>query len=210
MNRLNWRKNLTEALNEIHGGSRLPLLFFYRQDCEGSLKTLNEVMTDDKVVSAIERETAPVMVDIEQNQDLAREYRVDWTPAFIICDEDGKELERWVGFLPSEDFIPQITLSKGLAAFHLGRHDEAIREFEMILDEHAGSELVPEAEYFLGASTFKLTGETEKLTEICHDLVLTHPDSPWTKRCTIWGRQSNYLRPFVGYDGGGSAGSGAY
>jgi len=39
---------------------------------------------------------------------------------------------------------------------------------------------------------------------------MTHPESPWTKRCSIWGRSKNYLRPFVGYDGGGSAGSGAY
>ena len=128
----------------------------------------------------------------------------------MICDEEGNALERLEGYLPAEDFVPQLILAKGLADFHLQRHEDAIGEFEMILENHPTSELVPEAEYYLGAATFKKTGETDKLSEVCHDLLMTHPESPWTKRCSIWGRTTNQLRPFVGYDGGGSAGSGAY
>lgn len=201
---------MAEALIEVQGGTRLPLLVFTRQGCEGSRKVLDEVMADEKVIAAIERETAPVLIDIDKDREMALRYRVDWTPAFVLCGEDGEALERWEGYLPAEDFIPQLLLSKGLACFHTGRHEEAIREFEMIAEDHPASELVPEAEYYLGAATFKLTGETDKLTDVCHDLLMTHPESPWTKRCSIWGRSHNHLRQFVGYDGGGSAGSGAY
>lgn len=210
MNRIEWKKNMTEALIETRGGTRLPMIFFFGKECEGSNKMLNEVLTDEKVALAIERETAPMMVDVEQDQELARRFKVDWTPAFVICDDEGNALERIEGYLPREEFIPQFILAKGLADFHLQRHEDAIREFELIVEEHPGSELVPEAEYYLGAATFKLTGETEKLAEVCHDLTMTHPESAWTKRCSIWGHTTNYLRPFVGYDGGGSAGSGAY
>src|SRR3990170_2615417 len=113
-------------------------------------------------------------------------------------------------FTPKEDFVPQLMLAKGLAAFHLQRFDETVRELEMLIEEHPASELVPQAEYYMGAASFKLTGETNRLSEACRELIMTHPESPWTKRCSIWGRSSNYFRPFVGYDGGGSAGSGAY
>lgn len=210
MNRIEWKRNLTEALNETRGGSRLPMIFFYGKECEGSKKMLGEVLNDEKVVRAIERETAPMMVDVEGDRELARRFKVDWTPTFVICDDEGNALERIEGYLPAEDFIPQLLLSKGLADFHLQRHEDAIKEFELIVEEHPTSELVPEAEYYLGASTFKVTGETDKLAEVCHELVMTHPDSAWTKRCSIWGRSKNELRQFIGYDGGGSAGSGAY
>ena len=210
MSRITFRKNLTESILETKDGSRLPMLFFFRQDCEGSKKMLNEVLTDEKVITAIERETAPIMVDIEKDQELARRFKIEWTPAFVICDEEGNALERLEGYLPAEDFVPQLLLAKGLADFHLQRHEDAIREFELIVEGNPASELVPEAEYYLAAATFKMTGETDKLSEVCHDLLMTHPDSPWTKRCSIWGHTTNQLRPFVGYDGGGSAGSGAY
>lgn len=210
MSRITWRKNLTESINEIQGGSRLPMLFFYSEECQGSKKMLNEVLTDEKVANTIERETAPVMIDVQKDQETAKRFNIEWTPAFVVCDEEGKALERLEGYLPAEDFIPELILAKGLADFHLQRNEDAIREFEMLVEDHPASELVPEAEYYLGAATFKMTGETDKLSEVCHELLLTNPESPWTKRCSIWGHTTNQLRPFGGYDGGGSAGSGAY
>lgn len=171
---------------------------------------MDEVLTNESVIAAIERECVPVRIDAEENREMAERFRVGWTPAFVVCDDEGNALERWEGYIPAEDFIPQLIIAKGLSAFHLGRHEEAVREFQMLVEDYPGSELVPEAEYYLGAATFKLTGETNKLSEVCRDLIMTHPESTWTKRCSLWGRDSNYLRPFVGYNGGGSAGSGAY
>ena len=210
MIRQEWKRDLKTAMAEAEGGNRLPLLIFTGKDCEGSQKTLSEVFTQDEVIGAIERDTVPVAVDIDTQKEMCKRYRVEWTPAFVICDNEGNELERWEGYLPKEDFVPQLILSKGLAAFHLQRYDEAVREFELLIDEHPASELLPEAEYYMGAASFKLTGETDRLSEACHELIMTHPDSPWTKRCSIWGRGSNYFKTFVGYAGGGSAGSGAY
>lgn len=210
MRTMEWKKSLSEAIEEARGGTRLPLLVFTSKGCAGSEKTMNEVLTDEAVIAAIERDCVPVRVDAGEDLEMAERFRVGWTPAFVVCDEEGNALERWEGYIPSGDFIPQLILAKGLSAFHLGRHEEAVREFGMLVEDYPGSELVPEAEYYLGAATFKLTGETNKLSEVCRDLIMTHPESTWTKRCSLWGRDSNYLRPFVGYSGGGSAGSGAY
>lgn len=210
MDAMNWKRDLSEAIKEAKGGTRLPLLVFTRTGCEGSLRTMQETLTNEDVIEAVERDTVPVKVNIDEHRELAERFRVDWTPAFVICDEEGGALERWEGYLPPEDFIPQLLLAKGISAFHLQMHDEAIREFEMIVEGHPASDLVPEADYYLGAASFKLTGQTDKLSEVCHDLVMTHPESPWTKRCSLWGRTAKSFSTFVGYSGGGSAGSGAY
>jgi tetratricopeptide (TPR) repeat protein len=203
-----WRKGIEEAVEEISGGTRLLLLFFHRPDCEGSKKTIDEVLMDRSVIDMIERETAPVMINATESVDLAKRYRVDWTPTFVIADESGNELEQWVGYLPTKDFMAQMTLSKGLAAFHLGRFQEAVREFEMLIEDYPDSEFVPEAEYFLGVAGFKESGESDRLFRACHTLIDKYPDSQWTKRCSPWSHMiTESRRLFVGYDGGGGPGT---
>lgn len=210
MNGLSWRKDINEARSEISGGTRLLLLIFHRADDESSVKTLTETLADENVIRIIERESVPLKFEIEENKDMAREHHIDWIPAFILADENGRELERWVGYLPAREFVEQMMLSKGLAAFHLERFEEAIREFEELVREFPDSEFVPEAEYYRGVASFKSTGSTDVLDDACEMLLKTHPESIWTKKCTVWSRAPHYKRPYVGYSSGGSAGSGAY
>lgn len=209
MKNMEWRKNIAEAASEISGGNRLLLMLFYGDD-ESSVRTLNETLTDDRVVSIIEREAAVLKFNTDEHRELAEERHIDWSPTFIIADESGRELERWVGYLPPQEFIEQMILSKGLAAFHLERLEEAASEFEELVAEYPDSQFVPEAEYYLGATAFKQTGTTDAFGDACEMLSRTHPESIWTKKCSVWAHQTKYKKPFVGYNQGGSAGSGAY
>ncbi len=207
MKKISWRKGIEEASREISGGSRLLLLFFHRAGCEGSLKTIEQVFMDESVIDLIERETAPVMINAEDSAELARKYRVDWTPAFVIADESGAELVRWVGYLPPDDFRAQLMLSKGLGAFHLDRLVEAEREFDMLIDDFPESELVPEATYFRGIASLK-HGDSSDLGVMCGIMQDKYPESQWTKRCSIWSHSINRSRrPFVNYSGGGGPGT---
>ncbi len=209
MDRIEWRKNLNEAEEEIRGGTRLLLLLFHAsEDCEGSKRTMSDVLTDQSVINLIERSTAPLEFDIATNPEMAKRYRVDLTPTFVIAGDDGVELERWVGYLPAAEFKEQLMLSKGLAAFHLGRYREAMREFEEITEEHASSELAPEAEFYLGIAGFRASGDTDVLAEACDNLKTNHPGSVWTKRCSVFSHLTRTLN--TQYVAGGSLGSGAY
>ncbi|MBI2413097.1 MAG: thioredoxin fold domain-containing protein [Deltaproteobacteria bacterium] len=209
MERINWFKNMNEATEDIKGGSKLLMMFFYSPSCDGSMKTINETLENEDVASLIERECAPIKLNIEDKKELAKERNVDWTPTFILADEHGRELERWVGYLPARDFMAQLLLSKGLSDFHLERHTDAIAEFEEIVEEFTDTDLVPEAEYFIGAANFKLTGQNDTLIDVCHILTSRYPESQWTKKCSVWAHLT-HSAPFVGYDGGGSIGGGAY
>lgn len=207
---LTWRKNLQEAMNEITGGTRLLFLFFYRPDCEGSIETLSKTFEDERVVKHIERETAPLKFNIAEDAEIGKKYRVDWTPTVVIADENGMELERFVGYLPPEEFMAQLALSVGLADFHLDRIAAAEREFVQLVDEHPNSEFVPQAEYYRGAAIYKETGDLHPLSEICRRLMEKYPESVWTKKCSVWEQAAEATSEFVNYSGGGSLGSGAY
>ncbi len=200
-------KGLQEALAEISGGTRLLMLFFHKEGCEGSMKTIGSVLTNDAVVELVEREVAPITINVEVSAELAKRYRIDWTPAFVIADESGVELERWVGYLPATEFMAQLILSKGLAAFHLDRLIEAEREFDMLIDGFPDSELVPEATYFRGIASLK-HGDTADLSTMCRTMQEKYPDSQWTKRCSIWSHSiTQSRRAFVNYSGGGGPGT---
>ncbi|MDP2689105.1 MAG: thioredoxin fold domain-containing protein, partial [Deltaproteobacteria bacterium] len=199
MNRLNWRKNMTEAASEISGGTRLLLMFFHRAEDESCIKTLTETLEDENVVRVIEREAVPLKFEVEENKEMAGRYHIDWVPTFIVAEENGRELERWVGYLPPREFTEQLLLSKGIAAFHLERLAEAIREFEELVEEFPDSELVPEAEYYLGAASYKQTGSTDAFDDACEMLTRTHPESIWTKKCAVWAHPPRFKKPFVGY-----------
>lgn len=208
MNTLKWTSR-EEALNGIAGGTRLLLTFFYSPECVGSKNILEETLQDEQVIKVIEREYAPVMCNIVEDEEAARKAHVSWTPSFIVSDEGGNELERWLGYLPPVEFTAQLLLSKGIASFHLKMYDKAIAVLERLVQEHPESEFVPEAEFLIGAANFKKTGEADTMIDVCHTLNSTHPESQWAKKCSIWTHMDS-RGPFVGYDGGGSAGSGAY
>lgn len=202
MRELKWRKDIQEVSGEISGGTRLPLLFFYRSSgCEGSTKCLRDVFQDDTVIKAVEREVVPFKYDVLDESEIAEKYRVDWTPTFILTDEKGIELDRWSGYLPAEDFITQLMLSKGLAAFYLRRYHDAEREFERLIEEHPASELVPEAKYFLGVSIFKDKGDEGGLVDHCRSIEEKYPHSQWAKKCSIWSHKTMPTRkPMVNFD----------
>ena len=202
MKTMEWRKDINEVASEISGGTRLLLMLFHGDD-ESSVKTLKETLTNDRVIDIISREAVALKFNVEEFKDLATEHRIDWTPTFILADEMGRELERWVGYLPPQEFIEQMILSKGLAAFHLERLEEAVSEFEELVADYPGSKYVPEAEYYLGAASYKQTGTTDVFGDACEILTRTHPDNIWTKKCSIWAHETKYKKPFVGYNQGG-------
>ena len=48
-----------------------------------------------------------------KSKDLVKKYGIEWTPTFLVADPDGNEVYRFVGYLPPEDFIAQLTLGLG-------------------------------------------------------------------------------------------------
>lgn len=186
MSDVRWRKSIEAAGREVMGTDRLILMFFHHPHCGGCKKTREITFKDSAVIEDIDRDFIPVSFTVTEAQDITARYKVEWTPTFILADEYGRELERWVGYLPPEDFIAQMRLSKGLAEFHRDRFREAENAFEWIIDNKPDSEVAPEARYYMGVALYKATGDEAYLTRTWEAMNRRYPGHYWTKKASAW------------------------
>ncbi|MBI5562504.1 MAG: thioredoxin fold domain-containing protein [Deltaproteobacteria bacterium] len=186
MSRMRWIGEITSAEREARASGKLVLLFFQSQGCGGCRKTETITFADPGVAELIERTAVPVSIRVTENQGLSASHRVEWTPTFVLTDGDGAELERWVGFLPPEDFVPQFYLAMGLAAFHRKMFKEAEGAFEWIIDNRPDAVVAPEARYYMGVTLYKDTGDASHLKRTWEAMNRRYPGDFWTKKASAW------------------------
>lgn len=186
MSKINWVENLELAQKEVFRTGKLVLMFFHHPACGGCRKTIDITFNDKDVLELIDNEFVPVSFVVTEAQDVTARYKVEWTPTFIIADAFGNELERWVGYLPPEDFISQVHLSEGLAAFHRNNFPQAEHAFEWIIDNNPDSEIAPKARYYMGVTLYKETGDPAHLTRTWEAMSKRYPGHFWTKKASAW------------------------
>ncbi len=186
MQNIRWMDDIGMAERAVSASGKLLLLFFHAEKCSGCKKTIEETLANLEVTEAIENYFVPMKVLVPNSRDLVDRYSIDWTPTFIVADENGKELERWQGYLPVEDFIAQLYISDGLAHFHREKYHDAEEMFETILKEHPKTDVAPEARYYLGVASFKELGNQNTLRETWKYLMEHYPENSWTKRASVW------------------------
>jgi len=123
-----------------------------------------------------------ISVKVLYDQPLAHQFRVMWTPTFILLDLDGNEVYREEGFLPPEGLIPALVLGLGKVRLNAGQYEQAISQFKEVASKYPKSDQAPEAIYFLGVARFKSTHDMKPLKEAYEKLKAKYPDSSWTRK----------------------------
>lgn len=136
---------------------------------------------DEKVVDFIQKTLIPLRIAFNA-QPFASQFDLKWTPTLILLDEDGKEHQRTVGFLPPEELIPSLLLGIAKSHFNRERFNEALSSLEKIISEYPKSGAAPEAIYLRGVCGYKKTHNPKPLKEAYEYLQTHHPSSEWTKR----------------------------
>jgi hypothetical protein len=112
----------------------------------------------DCVVAEIDRHFATFKINmLERHPDFKEACaggRVMWGPTLIVADSRGREVRRWVGWLPPEDFAAELAFCRALAAFNQGKFDDALAGFEAIAERDTGTAIHPESIYWHGIAGF--------------------------------------------------------
>lgn len=132
----------------------------------------------------------PVRVHVKENRDdfqrLGERFGAQWTPTILTIDDSGRERHRIEGFLPVDDFLPQLALGAAHAAF--GRRDfkAAAARFDDILKSYPNSDAAPEAQYWAGVSRYKDTDDPSALKETAKRFTERFQETSWAKKSSVW------------------------
>lgn len=146
--------------------------------------------SDARVMDFVTSNFVPVRVHVKRNHEeyaqLSARYNAQWTPTVLIVDSDGTERHRIEGFLPADEFLPQLQIGAAHAAF--ARHDYANAEqrFKAIVDNFANSDVAAEALYWAGVSRYKATNDGSALQQTARAFEDRYQQSAWAKKASVW------------------------
>lgn len=117
----------------------------------------------------------------------------------IIADSHGTERYRFEGFLPVDEFLPQIEFGLAKTSFAAGDFKSAETLFRKIVNEQPDADVAPEALYWAGVAKYKGSGDAAALAETATAFQSRYADSVWAKKASIWGGGSgSEQKPDIG------------
>ncbi len=187
---LKWSNDLARTMEEAKNTHRLMLVFLHSNQCSGCKAMIAKTLPDPGVAKFIDRMFVPAAFEISdpKSREAMRRYGVEWTPTFIVADDSGHEIYRWVGYLPPGDFCAELVFAGGRAAFKNKDWDRAKKCYDMVVDKYPGSEVAPEAMYYGGVAMYEKTHDPSHLQDTDRRLKDRFPDSTWAKKASVWGK----------------------
>jgi hypothetical protein len=148
------------------------------------------VYSDDRVKELVTGRFVPVRVHVRDNRDewqrLSGQFGVQWTPTILIVDPDGEERHRIEGFLPADDFLSQIELGLGHAAFKRADYGKAETSFRDVARTYPKTDAAPEALYWAGVAKYRSSNDPSALKETAGLVSREYPESTWAKKASVW------------------------
>ena len=145
-----------------------------------------------QVARYISEQLEPIRVHVREQKDeykrLSERYNAQWTPTVLILDSEGQERHRIEGFLPVEDFLPQVALGLAKSAFQQKDYAGAETRYREIVDRFPSSDAAPEALYWAGVSKYKGTNEAGALHATAAAFRDRYQDTAWAKKASVWGQ----------------------
>lgn len=141
---------------------------------------------DERVAKFINENFIPARIHIKENPEGFKRFGAQWTPTVIVADSEGTERYRFEGFLPVDEFIPQLELGLAKSAFANGDWEEAERRYRDIAMRSPNAEVAPEAVYWAGVSKYKRTNDPRALGETAEAIQSRYSDTVWAKKASVW------------------------
>jgi TolA-binding protein len=141
------------------------------------------------VESLIRESFLPVRIDVRTHPDAAgvmERWNVQWTPTILVAGPDRKEHHRIEGYLDAPEFLGQLLLGLGHAAFAANDYARAEQRFAEVLERFPETSAAPEAQYWRGPSRYRSSHDAAALAETAAAFRERYADSVWAKKASVW------------------------
>ena len=146
---------------------------------------------DPSAVEFVSREFEAVKVHIGEKdpaiRDTIRRYRMLWAPGYVVLDERGEEVRRFIGYQSPRDYIAELKV--GLAKAHIlhRRNDEAFQLFRAVADLEPPAPVTDEALYWAGiALHYRDRTNLAFLHQYWKELERRFPGSRWWTAANVF------------------------
>ena len=140
---------------------------------------------DATVADYICKNFIPLQINVQTNSEIAGKYRVFWTPTILVLDSSGAEYYRFNGFLPPNEFIPQLEFGLGMMALEKQDYKTASAQLKSVVEKYPKSNIAPEAQYWFGVSEYKAAHNVEALLSAWKKLRREYPNSIWALKVSF-------------------------
>ena len=66
-----------------------------------------------EVISYVEEHYVPILLDVDEYEQIAIEYNASTIPAYYLCSPDGAPDRSFLGYHDAEEFIGKISFKRG-------------------------------------------------------------------------------------------------
>jgi thioredoxin-related protein len=85
------------------------VFYFYADWCSYCVRMQKETFSHASVIDFLNNRVIAVKVDVDQNKDLARTYRVRGLPATVLLMRNGEQVGPMPGFIPAQSYLAMLT-----------------------------------------------------------------------------------------------------
>jgi len=84
------------------------VFYFYADWCTYCVRMQKETFSHDSVIDFLNNKVIAVKVDVDQNKDIARTYRVRGLPATVLLLRNGERVGPMPGFIPAKSYLAML------------------------------------------------------------------------------------------------------
>ena len=99
------RSDLAQAKTEAKEAGKWVIVDFKASWCGPCKMMERTTWKDEKVIETVQSKAIPVLVDVDEQYELASRYGIEALPTIVVFDENGKELNRLIGYQSAETFV---------------------------------------------------------------------------------------------------------
>jgi thiol:disulfide interchange protein len=108
---IEWRTDLTVALQEAQRTGMLVLVDFSADWCPPCIAMKHDVWPDDAVEDAVSKSYIPVLIDVDTDSGVSERYGVDAIPTILVLDATGQVTRRG-SFFSASRMVQFLTSSR--------------------------------------------------------------------------------------------------
>ncbi len=100
--------NFDNALHSANSQNKKVIVVFDSKSCTYCDMFKNDVLKNENVINQLNNEYITVILDTNENSDIASKYKIFGTPTTVILDGNSTEIGRIEGYVGADEFLKEL------------------------------------------------------------------------------------------------------